>query len=139
MTTDSFEWIWTKTLEQLGEAGGAPAPELKGLTAELYVEACKRPASPEKLDLALTRLLRFLATDIERSRANSRVVSNFLMSGDDCWEEDWGELPQAYVEVLGIMGHEMAEAAEDPEWAKEFGGTPEQLLEQLKISYEDGQ
>jgi hypothetical protein len=30
------------------------------------------------------------------------------------------------------------EAAEDPEWAKELGGTPEQILEQLKISYEDG-
>jgi len=135
MTTDSFEWVWTKTLAETGEA---PAPELKGLAGELYVEACKRPASPEKLDHALTRLLRFLAADIESSRANCRVVSNFLMSGDDCWEEDWGELPQAYVEILGIMGHEMAEAAEDPEWAREFGGTPEQILEQLKISYEDG-
>ena len=47
----------------------------------------------------------------------------------DLADPDWSELPERYVDLLGIMGHELWQAATDPEWAEQFGGTPKQILE----------
>jgi hypothetical protein len=108
-----------------------PTPELKPLLCGMYVEACRRPWDENKLEAAIADLLRYLGTEAGHTRGNCWAVGNFIISGDEHWEEDWDELPERFVDVLGIMGHELLESCEDPEWAESFGGTPQQILEHL--------
>ena len=97
----------------------------------LYEEACRRPPVPADLADAIERVLRFIESDAGRAHDNCWVTSNFLMPGDDYWEADWAELPEGYVEILAGMGHELWQAVEDPMWAENFGGLPNQLLSKL--------
>ena len=44
-----------------------------------------------------------------------------------------GDLPEKYIETLGVMGHELWQAVEYPEWCENYGGLPEQLLSHLLV------
>ena len=133
VTEEGFEWVWTNTLGETTESGSSPepSPELKPRMFSLYMAACARPAEDTALEAAIVDLLRFLDQTSAQLHDNCWVVSRFIMPGDDHWEEDWSELPERYVDLLGIMGHELEQAASDPEWAEEFGGTPKQILESI--------
>ena len=133
MANESFDWVWESTLRNVEEsgAGAKPSEALKPLMLELYVEACKRPVDESRLEAALVQLLRFLDSDAGGAIDNFAVTCSFIMPGDEFWEEDWAELPERFVDTLGIMAHELLQAAEDPEWADSFGGTPKQILDEL--------
>jgi hypothetical protein len=130
-TEEGFEWVWTVTLGETTDTGSSPepSPDLKPHVQSLYMAACARPAQDVALEAAIVELLRFLDGPNGRAHDDCWVVSNFIMPGDDHWEEDWSELPERYVDLLGILGHELWQAATDPEWAEQFGGTPKQILE----------
>jgi len=128
-----FEHVWEQTLSGIKQTRGAlsPLPELKPLLATLYKAACRRPIIEPELDDAIVRLLEYLSSPTGQTHDNCWVVGNFLMPGDEYWEADWGELPARYEDVLGIMGHELWQAVENPEWCENFGGMPHQLLAQF--------
>lgn len=129
-----FDWVWNRTIHAI-EQGGAtpePSPQLRTHLEKLYAEACRRPARDAELESAIASVLRYLDAETgKEAHDDYLVVSDFIMQGEEYWEEDWEELPERFVEILGIMGHELGQAAADPEWAETFGGTPGQILDQL--------
>lgn len=142
MSESGFDRVWQYTLEHLEKTRNAPPPspaqELKLLLAELYNAACRRPIIEPELDHAIEDVLEFLASAAGLTHDNCCVTSSFLMPGDDHWESDWGELNGRYEEVLGIMGHELSQAVEDPDACRNFGGMPDQLLTRFRQETGDG-
>ncbi len=136
MGGDGFQAVWSITVEQVDAGGRNPIPstELGPLLGRLYEAACSRPVDELRLERAIRELLEFLATDGGQTPDNFLVASRFLIPGDEYWDADWGDLPERFVEVLGIMAHELSLTLEDPEWAVTVGSTPSQLLAQLSDS-----
>ena len=136
MSSEGFENVWNKTLEaiQQSEVAVQPTEDLEPLLLLMYEEACRRPVNEKSLQQTIEQLLNLFATEEGRSRDNCLVTSHFLMPGDEHWEEDWGDLPDRFVEILGIMSHELQQSVDDPEWSTTYGTTPEQLIMQLKTA-----
>lgn len=142
MSTEGFTRAWNNTIDGIAHTRGAPHPPhptdaLESLLEMLYHEAVTEPPNTRRLFAAIERLLRYLGSSEGRTHDNLWVTSNFLVPGDEYWEVDWADLPDPVVELLSRMSQEMWQAVEDPDWAKNYGSLPEQLLVQLK-AYEGG-
>ena len=79
---------------------------------------------------SLERLLKFLSSDEGRRDDNCKTTGAFFFRR---WtSRDWGSLPEAYVDILNDLAGMLHDAVSAPTIAKNFEGTPEQLLERVR-------
>jgi hypothetical protein len=134
MSTEGFTRVWNQTLNGNAWMRSTPHPTdaLESLLERFYDEAVTQPPNTRRLFASIERLLRYLGSTEGRTHDNLWVTSHFLVPGDEHWEVDWADLPEQVVELLSRMGEEFLEAVDDPDWVRNFGDLPEQLLVQLK-------
>lgn len=115
-----------KTYEELvGAEGGSP--ELRPLLRELYSALVNRPADYRQIKKTLCATLEFLNSPGGRTDANCKAVDLFICC-DNEWENDWGDLPEDYRQLVFDMGCELHDTFQAPRVARCFKATPEQLL-----------
>lgn len=134
MSTEGFTRVWNTTIDGIVRTRRTPHPTdaLESLLERLYDEAVTQPTSTRRLLASIGQLLRYLGSTEGRTHDNFRVAGNFLETCDDYWEVDWAELPEPVVDLLSRMSMELSEAVDDPDWAKNDGAIPEELLARLK-------
>jgi hypothetical protein len=110
--------------------GGGVSPQLAPLLREVYAQVQREPADLPALYDALDALLRFLTSPAGRTHANCVATDSFFMNNDR-WERDWGDLPEPYQDLLGLLGDALHDTIAAPEIAENFDNTPEQLLARL--------
>lgn len=134
MSHAGFDKVWEETLRSQEAAGEASSvsSRLKPLLYVLYEEATRRPFQPKPLYAAIEAVLLFLSREEGRTSANCRATGSFLDSSDAMWESDWTELPESFADILGTMACDMFGALGDSAYAANFGGLPEQILENLR-------
>ncbi len=108
--------------------GESVSPRLGELLERFYLQANHRPARLGSLKSSLIDLMSFLATPEGRTNANCCAVDSFVLIGDH-WEQPWDDLPAEYTEVLSLMSEALHDTVSAPEVARNFGCTPEQILE----------
>ena len=134
MSQAGFNKVWEETLRNLEESGDLPAgsSKLKPLLYVLYEEAIRRPFHPKSLYRAVEAVLQFLSQGEGRTSANCRAAGSFLDSSAALWELDWTELPVEFADILGTMACDMFGALGDTSHTTNFGGLPEQILQNLR-------
>ena len=119
----NFEEIW----ERHGRAA-ATSPQLAPLVSDLYDKLVSSRVDPTEIQIAVERVLTFLATPEGRTDANCRAVDHFLCLG----EFDWPDLPSPLGDVLADMAGTLHDTVSAPEIAANFDSTPERLLARLR-------
>jgi hypothetical protein len=104
------------------------SPKIEPFLNQLYGSIIHRPINLESIKLSLINLLTFLTTPEGRTNDNLWMVDLFITH--KLWEA-MGDLSEPWQNILGrMMGlHDTIKA---PDIARQFGSTPEQLLEQAK-------
>src|ERR1700744_1511195 len=112
-----------------GTPGGeAVVPDLKSLLLRVHDDVTISPVNLPALENSLTELLQYLSGG-GRTSANCWATDLFICSDDS--EHHWPEqkLPDDFHDVLGKMGEALPDTIKSPDFARNFGCLPEQLLE----------
>ena len=107
------------------------SPELAPLIREVYAQVVRTDTDVRGLHKALNDLLTFLASPTGRTHANCVATDSFFMNNDR-WERNWEHIPEAYQDLLGLLGDALHDTIASPEIAANFDNTPEQLLSHLR-------
>ncbi|MFA5794427.1 MAG: hypothetical protein WC980_05095 [Candidatus Brocadiia bacterium] len=105
------------------------SPKLKPLLNRLYDAVIKRPIDTESIKHSLVNLLTFLTTSEGKTKDNIWMADLFITFGDWWKVKGVNSLPEPFQYIHGRM-MAMNDTLEDPGIAKQFGATPEELLEQ---------
>jgi len=108
----------------------AASPELEPLLKRIYDEIVCEDADISAVKRSLVDLLSFLASPSGRTDVNC-VVTDLFFTLDDLWEKSWHCLPDSLSEILSDTSI-LHDTIRCPEIARNFGGTPEQILEKLR-------
>ena len=111
--------------------GEAVSAEMAGLLGGIYAEVLRSPSDLAALHTALRQLLVFLISPAGRTNANCWAADLFFCDTDG-WERNWDHLPEAYQDMLGYLGGALHDTVSNPEIARNFDSTPEQLLTRLE-------
>jgi hypothetical protein len=108
--------------------GEPVSPELRPLLRRVYLSVLGTPPDLMELKKGLEELLGFLA-GAGRTNANCWAADLFFGSSEG-WERDWTEqdLPEAFHDVLAMMGEALHDTVRSPDIAQNFDCLPEQLL-----------
>jgi len=133
MSTEGFTRVWNAMIDGIARTRSTPHPTdaLESLLERLYDEAVQQPRSTRRLLTLIGQLLRYLGSTEGRTHDNLWVTSNFLDACDD-WEVDWANVSETVADLLSRTSMEMSEVVDDPDWAKNTGAFPEELLARLK-------
>jgi hypothetical protein len=100
-----------------------------GLVQQVQAALATEPVALGRVVGALDSLLQYLGSPEERTDANCRFVDSFFMEHDE-----WAErgLPDALHDLLAHMAEALHDTCAAPHIGRNFGSTPEQLLERLR-------
>ncbi len=126
-----FEQLWMAVAKT--RDGESVSPELKPLLRRVYRDVSAISVDLSNLKSSLVALLEYLSQG-GRTNANCWAADLFFGSDGDLWERDWSErnLPDAYHDVLSMMGEALHDTVTRPDIAGNFDCLPEQLLERAK-------
>ena len=132
-----FEDAWLAV--SASRNGEAVSPELRPLLERVYIAILSNPTALVELKTSLQKLLEFLA-GAGRTNANCWATDLFFCLSEG-WERDWTDqnLPDAFHDVLALMGQALHDTVRTPHIAENFDCLPEQLLERIKRLQIDNQ
>ena len=112
--------------------GQTVSPELRPFLQRVYSEVLAIPTDLPALKDSLTKLLEYL-NGAGRTNANCWAVDLFFCLSEG-WEKDWTEqnLPDAFHDVLSLMGQALHDTIRTPEIAENFDCLPDQLLDRVR-------
>ena len=94
-------------------------------------DAVLAAAPTEVVAQALRDVLQFLASEKGRTNANCWAADLFCMEDENWDERRWEHLPPEMGDILGDMASALHDSVRDPDIARNFDSTPEQLLDRL--------
>jgi hypothetical protein len=106
--------------------------DLRPLLRRVYGDVLAAPLDLAALKGSLTALLEYL-NGKGRTNANCWAVDLFFCESEG-WERDWTEqnLPDAFHDVLALMGGALHDTVRTPRIAENFDCLPEQLLDRVR-------
>lgn len=106
------------------------SPELSPLLQDVEAHLAQIEGKLLALRGSLERLLKFLSSDEGRSDDNCRSTEAFFFRRRT--SQDWGSLPEAYVDILNDLASILRDAVSAPAIGENFEATPEQLLDRVR-------
>jgi hypothetical protein len=107
------------------------SPKIKFLLNEFYDAMAMKPAEVKLIKEKLVNIFTFLTTTEGRTNNNLWLVDLFVSLMMDWEVKSFSDLPESLRNLIEeMMG--LHDTIKDPEVAKNFGTTPEQLLEKAQ-------
>ena len=123
-----FEKEWNKLFENNLTFKEKIPPTLKRIVGDVYLANTTQPVLVERIVDAVESLLEFLTTPEGRTDINCQATNLFFAVADG-W--NWDSMPDELVNIVSDIGMTLYGTVSNPEIAKNFESTPEQLLERL--------